>query len=513
MSASFQCPQCGAPLDVPANPGATIRCPYCSNSVIVPRDLRDGDEPEWTELNLASLTGDPEKIQAMRNVMLEGNKIEAIKIFRQLYDVDLAQAKNMVEDLMDGKIVRMQRPGTISFSTSSVTFGESSGEQGARLQAALRSGNKIEAIKIYREMTNVGLKEAKDAVELMQATLGAPSRSSQPAIPPNPQSTRQVKRFAGCLVLFLLLTTLFAIGIVLFAVNQAGNVANNAIVAVSTEISLATPLPTQDPSFAPLALRIGKEGICGGCFEDLRSVAQAPDGTIYATDYEGGRIQVFDAQGNFVTQWTTQTQGYTTALAVGQDGSLFIAQSSHLLRYQPDGTFIEEWLAEGGDGFDDVWPLANGGMAAFRYTVKGDDLAVFDAQGNLDLYIPEAISGQTGDSELRGRVAADGLGNLYTLGTFNDLVLIYDAQGNYVNRFGGDGDQPGQFRAPEDVAIDQQGRIYVSDIKGIQVFDSTGRYLGLISDQGKTVFGLYINSQNQLLAAARTEILVFDLPD
>ena len=34
-----------------------------------------------------------------------------------------------------------------------------------QLQAALRSGNKIEAIKIYRELTGVGLAEAKDAID------------------------------------------------------------------------------------------------------------------------------------------------------------------------------------------------------------------------------------------------------------------------------------------------------------------------------------------------------------
>jgi ribosomal protein L7/L12 len=34
-----------------------------------------------------------------------------------------------------------------------------------QILAALRSGNKIEAIKIYRELTGVGLAEAKDAID------------------------------------------------------------------------------------------------------------------------------------------------------------------------------------------------------------------------------------------------------------------------------------------------------------------------------------------------------------
>jgi len=34
-----------------------------------------------------------------------------------------------------------------------------------QIQAAIRSGNKIEAIKLYREMTGVGLAEAKAVID------------------------------------------------------------------------------------------------------------------------------------------------------------------------------------------------------------------------------------------------------------------------------------------------------------------------------------------------------------
>ncbi|MCU1441245.1 MAG: hypothetical protein JWP85_2242 [Rhodoglobus sp.] len=37
---------------------------------------------------------------------------------------------------------------------------------------AITAGNKIEAIKHYRERTGVGLKEAKDAVEALARTMG-----------------------------------------------------------------------------------------------------------------------------------------------------------------------------------------------------------------------------------------------------------------------------------------------------------------------------------------------------
>ena len=37
---------------------------------------------------------------------------------------------------------------------------------------AIQRGNKIQAIKLWRERTNVGLKEAKDAVEALARSMG-----------------------------------------------------------------------------------------------------------------------------------------------------------------------------------------------------------------------------------------------------------------------------------------------------------------------------------------------------
>ncbi|CAM2870557.1 hypothetical protein FPL22_15795 [Rariglobus hedericola] len=46
-----------------------------------------------------------------------------------------------------------------------------SDEQIATLSACIFQGRKIEAIKLYREMTGLGLKESKDAVDELEASL------------------------------------------------------------------------------------------------------------------------------------------------------------------------------------------------------------------------------------------------------------------------------------------------------------------------------------------------------
>ncbi len=51
-------------------------------------------------------------------------------------------------------------------------YAEEGSEENKQIEDLLRRGNKIEAIRIYRERTGVGLKEAKDAVEEIERRLG-----------------------------------------------------------------------------------------------------------------------------------------------------------------------------------------------------------------------------------------------------------------------------------------------------------------------------------------------------
>ncbi len=53
-----------------------------------------------------------------------------------------------------------------------VTYVENTSMGDARVIDMLKRGNKIEAIKIYREIYNCGLAEAKQAVDSLQARLG-----------------------------------------------------------------------------------------------------------------------------------------------------------------------------------------------------------------------------------------------------------------------------------------------------------------------------------------------------
>ncbi len=85
-----------------------------------------------------------------------GNKIQAIKLYRQRTGVGLKEAKQAVELLTEGATHTQQERHYVDSD---------------ELQRLLRANHKIEAIKLYREHTGSTLKEAKEAVEWLQAQI------------------------------------------------------------------------------------------------------------------------------------------------------------------------------------------------------------------------------------------------------------------------------------------------------------------------------------------------------
>jgi DNA-binding beta-propeller fold protein YncE len=264
-------------------------------------------------------------------------------------------------------------------------------------------------------------------------------------------------------------------------------------------------------SFANVLLTFGSEGIGPGMFTDARSIAVDGAGKIYVGEYTGGRIQVFDPAGKFVTQWNIgDRKTLLRGLAADRKGSVYAVYGGNIVRHSGEtGEKLDEVKYER-SGFDDVSMGADGGFVT-AWHMHRDDIVVFAANGKVVRTIPEAISGVSGDSELNMRVAIDGAGNIYALGIFNDGIFKFGRDGKFMNRFGGRGDQPGQLHAPYSIAVDGYGRVYVGDMKGIQVFDTNGRYLALLEQKG-IAFGMVFNDKNELFVVARDRVIKYAVP-
>ena len=103
--------------------------------------------------------------QEILSIAQQHSKIEAIKWIRDHSDLGLKQAKDYIESLLENSIEHSDY-STFQSSTDSSTSSSSIPLQEIHLM--LQQGRKIEAIKLVKDSSNIGLKEAKDFVDSLE---------------------------------------------------------------------------------------------------------------------------------------------------------------------------------------------------------------------------------------------------------------------------------------------------------------------------------------------------------
>lgn len=429
----FHCPSCGAPLDIQGE-ARTVRCPYCHNSVIIPTAFQSlGDQtPALGDIHL---------------LLANDKKIEAVKLLREMTGWGLQDAKNFVDALERGELVK-----SLEVLTGSA--------EPIRISSAGESQLSVTTISIQ---------------------------------PP------QARKAA---VAFGLGTTFFTLALLCVIL---GSVAVPILIALTADGGPLAPLWSRiNPAgFAAMDLILKGEGIAPGQFNDPRAIAVDRESNFYVSDYNTGRIQSFDAQGNFRWLVNLGNDVIIESMDVSPAGVLFVAAQGEIRRFQlSDGRELDPLPnpEEQSFYFEDLAFGPDGRLAVIS---QGEDLLIYNPELQLVITVPDAISSVTQDSELDCDVALDGLGNIYVLGTFNYKVLRFAPDGRYVNQFGGEttDEAPGKFRAPGEIAVDNQGRVYVSDIFGVQVFDGDGRYITKFDLVGY-VFGMDFDLQNRMYIAS-----------
>lgn len=449
MTQPFKCPSCGGPLEYDGG-NITTRCPYCTNYVIVPEELRPAPASNAAPLPLPAQLM---KLAEIGQLVRSGNKIAAIKVYRETFGSGLKEAKDAVENLAAGRAVQV--PGA------------------------------------YGAGGNVMLNP--------QQIPNWPAPGAFPVARPRRNYTFV---WAGLIVVAVTITVLFIVGN--FISNSLNATLKDSKANGTQSGKRGKAATTTTSGFADVLLEFGSEGLGAGQFKDARSIAVDGQGHIYVGEYTGGRVQVFNANGEFLTQWMVDAKMPLLQLAADRNSTVYVVQSGYIFRYEGTTGKLLSKLPRVGDSasISDMTLLLDGGMVIVQH---GEDLVRLDARGQILRTTKASISEQSGDSELSTRVAADGLGNVYAMGRFNNAVFKFGANGKYISRFGDKGDQPGQFSALDAIAVDGQGRVYVGDIKGIQVFDGNGRYLDTIKLE-QLPFGLTFNDKNELFVAARTRV-------
>ena len=309
----------------------------------------------------------------------------------------------------------------------------------------------------------------------------------------------QGKSCGKAAVVLVAVAVLLVAGIGVFVFFIA-NSAQDKVAELAAGISLAGK-----PESEPILMEFGGTGTGPGYFQEPECIAIDGNGNLFIGERETGRVQVFDSKGNFSHQWffAENEDTYLSAMSCSGDGLLYMVYHSELFVHDAEtGELLDSLQHPDGWGFEDVDVAPDGSILASWYCNR-DDIVRFDCHGELDLIIEEAISGQTGDSELSTMLAAGNLSEIYAFGSFNEAVLIFNSDGYFQDRFG-NGEM---LTMPSGMAVDPLGRLWMSDFGDLLLFNSDGELQERI-DPGRSVNDFVISDDLQLYGISTDDTVV-----
>jgi DNA-binding beta-propeller fold protein YncE len=204
--------------------------------------------------------------------------------------------------------------------------------------------------------------------------------------------------------------------------------------------------------------------------------------------------------------------GWINGLAIDDDDRLFVSDGKmHRVTIFNAKHEIQNQITE---GLIDPVGLAIDTENRFLYVVdtQQDQVIVYDSD-TLKLLRRIGTGGKNhflttpGDFAAPQGIAIDSDSNIYVTDTLNNRVEIFDADGNFISEFGKHGDGPGYLARPKGIAVDSDGHIWVADAMEdrLQVFNREGQlltYIGIghgeLPGQFKALTGVAIDKQNRV---------------
>lgn len=244
---------------------------------------------------------------------------------------------------------------------------------------------------------------------------------------------------------------------------------------------------------------IGSRGTGPGKMGPPHGLAVDPnDGSIYVADLNNGEIDKFNSSGAYLTSWSTFVFGgtvpfpYSPRLAVDSQSRVYQV-SSHVLSIpfshriivrDSSGAVLRIMGTNGtGDGeFGVIHGIDTGPNDDLYVLDQGNHrVQVFDANGNFLRKFGSGAKGPGGiPGDARGLVVDDANGWVYVVDAAESQIEKFDLQGNHLKTWGSEGTGPGQFRdGGREITLDQAGNVHVADFGNyrVNVYSPSGTFL------------------------------------
>ena len=224
----------------------------------------------------------------------------------------------------------------------------------------------------------------------------------------------------------------------------------------------------------------GSSGTGSGQFHSPAGIAVF-NGTVFVVDTQLHNVQKFDLNGKFLSKWGAEgkEQGQfllPNGIAVSPDGEIYVVDTGNqrIQKFTPNGEFISEFGESGtGDGkfVSPIGITIDNKENIFISDPGKNKIFKFDSKG---VYSQSFGPNFAGFSIMPQGMVTDPSGNLYVVDTGHDRILLLSQEGTTLTSWGSTGIANGQFKMPKDIAIDNNGYLFVVDSNGhrIQKFGS-----------------------------------------
>ncbi|MBO48509.1 MAG: hypothetical protein CL686_00040, partial [Candidatus Nitrosopelagicus sp.] len=299
-----------------------------------------------------------------------------------------------------------------------------------------------------------------------------------------------------------------------------------------------TQFDTIDAASHDFELDWGKSGIAKpGSFLSPQNLAIDSENNVYVTDLGNSRVQKFNSTGEFLTEWGTRGSndgefGHPTGIAISGEFVFVVDNKNHnVQKFDLDGNFVSKWGSFGNnngsfksprgitiseDSF--VYVVDSGNARIQKFTFDGEyishfgqsgkrggnfvtpvDIAInsdkiyvtdpnqnkiiiFDLEGNFNKFLNDSIGGY---SVYPDGIVFDKDGNFYVVDYRNNRIIHYNDLGVALSIFGQLGNADGHFKFPKDVAISNDGYLFVTDTQGhrVQKFVTPSTQLPTVEEQ------------------------------
>ena len=266
----------------------------------------------------------------------------------------------------------------------------------------------------------------------------------------------------------------------------------------------------------------GKYGISQpGSFLSPQHLAFDSENNLYVTDLGNARVQKFDSNGNFLLEWGSKGSepgkfGHPSGIAIS-DEFVFVVDNlnNDIQKFDLDGNFITHWGQYGKDsGFFNsprditisdeniVYVVDSGNSRIQKFTLDGEYVSHFGLSGTRDanfitpvdiaitsdkIFVTDSTLNKISIFDLNGNflriinnsvggfpitphgIVFDDQNNFYISDHQNNRIIQYDESGISISVFGQLGIYDGQFKFPNDVALSNDGYLFVTDSEGHRI--------------------------------------------